>query len=97
MPTAIQMRSCFCFLLQLLMDDPGAFVLVGYLGSVIDQWCSRLGLNQAMVSRLVATQPALLEMSPGTVKARLVSETLPPSAAATRERGREEALGYSHL
>ena len=51
----------------------GAFVLLGYLGSVIDQWCSRLGLDQDTVSRLVATQPALLEMSPNTVKARLVS------------------------
>ena len=51
----------------------GAFVLLGYLGSVIDQWCSRLVLDQDTVSRLVATQPALLEMSPNTVKARLVS------------------------
>ncbi|GAX81753.1 hypothetical protein CEUSTIGMA_g9181.t1 [Chlamydomonas eustigma] len=59
--------------LQLLVDDPAAFVMLGYLGNSIDQWGSRLGLEREAVTKLVTTQPALLEMSPNTVKARLES------------------------
>mmetsp|Transcript_33231 Transcript_33231/g.73486 ORF Transcript_33231/g.73486 Transcript_33231/m.73486 type:complete len:603 (-) Transcript_33231:1668-3476(-) len=57
--------------LNLLVQDPGAFVMFGYLGAVVDQWALRLGLGTEVVSRLVSNQPALLEMAPNTVKARL--------------------------
>lgn len=51
----------------------GAFLGVGYVaGDVLESWSVRLGLDQAEVAELVAEQPALLEMSPNTVKARLV-------------------------
>lgn len=57
--------------------------MLGYLGTVIEQWSVRLGLEEAVVSELVGRQPALLEMSPTTVKARLV-----------RQAGRGCAAGY---
>eukprot|EP00955_Chlamydomonas_euryale_P005723 60741-Chlamydomonas_euryale.AAC.1 len=55
-----------------MLDDPGAFVLLGYVGSgaaanVIDQWCDALDAPPDAVVRLVSRQPALLEMSPNTV------------------------------
>ena len=41
------------------------------MGDIIDQWVSRLGIEQETLSKLIARHPALLEMSPSTVKARL--------------------------
>jgi hypothetical protein len=53
--------------------NAGMFLGVGYLaGDVLESWSVRLGLGQDEVAELVAEQPALLEMSPNTVKARLV-------------------------
>ena len=57
--------------LSLLVQNPGAFVLLGYMGDVIEQWVSRLGLEEETLNKLVARHPSLLEMSPSTVKARL--------------------------
>ncbi|KAF5835760.1 hypothetical protein DUNSADRAFT_6900 [Dunaliella salina] len=55
-------------------EAKSAFLGVGYLaGDVLESWSVRLGLEQQEVAELVAEQPALLEMSPNTVKARLES------------------------
>lgn len=56
-------------------QNTGLFLGVGYLaGDVLESWSVRLGLSQDEVAELVAEQPALLEMSPNTVKSRLVGQ-----------------------
>ena len=59
--------------LEVLVDDPSTFAMFGYMDAVVEQWGVRLGLEPSLVARLVTEQPALLEMAPNTVKARLES------------------------
>lgn len=47
------------------------FVGLGYASNVVESWASRLGLRPEAVAMLVSAQPALLEITPVTVKARL--------------------------
>lgn len=64
-----------CDLNLLIHHCAGLFLGVGYLaGDVLESWSVRLGLSKDEVAELVAEQPALLEMSPNTVKARLVRQ-----------------------
>ncbi|WIA21137.1 hypothetical protein OEZ85_005448 [Tetradesmus obliquus] len=76
-------------LLALLLAEPGAVLGLGYLGGsngAAEGWAQRLGMDQQAVSVLLATHPALLEMSPNTLKARMESLAalfdVPAAAAA---------------
>eukprot|EP00775_Hariotina_reticulata_P005392 gene5392-5626_t len=75
---------------ELLVADPGAVLSLGYMGGpqgAAQTWSTRLGLDAEAVAVLVAQQPALLEMSPNTLRARLESLAAlfdVPSAAAAQ-------------
>ncbi|EFJ48772.1 hypothetical protein VOLCADRAFT_90603 [Volvox carteri f. nagariensis] len=59
--------------LELAKSDPGSLILVTLQDSLLEAWSARLGLPAEAVSAMLAAQPALLELTPTTVKARLES------------------------
>ncbi|GLC42677.1 hypothetical protein PLESTB_001126300 [Pleodorina starrii] len=59
--------------LELARSDPGSFVLATLQESLLDAWSARLELPVESVSAMLSAQPALLELTPTTVKARLES------------------------
>lgn len=65
--TLVQLKRCQVYLLV----SAGMFVSVGYASSIVESWAARLQLRPEAVSMLVSQQPALLEITPVTVKARL--------------------------
>lgn len=68
-----RMGASLAACLDLLVSDPGSFVLASYGEGLMEAWCARLGLEPEAVGALLGAQPALLEMTPNTVKARLES------------------------
>jgi hypothetical protein len=64
---------------ELLRADPGAAVRLAYASggaaaaATLDSWASQLSLPRAAVAAMAATQPALLDMAPTTLKARVES------------------------
>ncbi|GIL77427.1 hypothetical protein Vretimale_2998 [Volvox reticuliferus] len=59
--------------LELARSDPGAFIMVTLQDSLLEAWSARLELPPEAVSAMLVAQPALLELTPTTVKARLES------------------------
>ena len=63
--------------LPLLLADPGGALVAGYLGGgavgarLAEAWGSQLGLAPAAVAALLGRQPALIEVPPNTLRARL--------------------------
>jgi hypothetical protein len=63
--------------LPLLVADPGGSLVMAYLGGsavgarLAEAWSSQLGLSPSGVAALLSTQPALLEIPPNTLRARL--------------------------
>ncbi|GFR42169.1 hypothetical protein Agub_g2908, partial [Astrephomene gubernaculifera] len=59
--------------LEVARSEPGAFVLSALQDSLLSAWSSRLELPSEAVRQLLEAQPALLELTATTVKARLES------------------------
>lgn len=63
--------------LPLLLSDPGGAVVMGYLGGsavgarLAEAWANQLGMAPGAVGALISAQPALLEVPPNVLKARL--------------------------
>jgi hypothetical protein len=65
--------------LAMLREDPGGAVRLAYASggaaatATLDAWASQLSLPRGAVAAMAAAQPALLDMAPTTLKARIES------------------------
>lgn len=91
MRTGASLADC----ISMLVEDPGSYVLMGYSDDVISAWSERLQLDPQSVLQLLQSQPALLDITANTVKARL--ETLAALFGVPLEIAVQLALKHAAL